>query len=95
MPERINSSLDSEGGVVAHTECLAVVSDHPVSGLLRQVETRPRPPHSMKVPDPDSRKSCDSTVIDGSDCIRIFGLVEPEARAMMKSARGEPIVCST
>ena len=38
----------------------------------------------MKVPDPDSARGCDETVTDESDCIRIFGLVEREARAMMK-----------
>jgi hypothetical protein len=43
----------------------------------------PVPPLN-EVPDPDSARGGDETAIDESDCIRIFGLVEREARAMMK-----------
>jgi len=49
-----------------------------------------------EVPDPDPARQADVDELMKSDCIRIFDLCNgAKLRAMMKSARGEPIVCTT
>ena len=49
-------------------------------------------PPSQKFPIPIPQQATTSGEMMRSDCTRIFGLEWSELRAMMKSARGEPIV---